>query len=101
MEEVREILQLFLLDTPVQVARMRMGVEQGQPREVRVAAHTLKSAAAAVGLANLARMCDELEAACAAADTSSVAGRVAAIEKAYPAMGRGIERHLLRMVEVE
>ena len=96
-EDLREVLQLFLLDTPVQVARMRMGVEQDQPREVRIAAHTLKSAAAAVGLAHLARMCDELEAACGQ-DTSSVAGRVAAIERAYPAIGREIEQHIFRLV---
>ena len=98
-EDLREVLQLFLLDTPIQIARMRVGVEQDQPREVRIGAHTLKSAAATVGLAHLARMCDELEAACAQADTSSVACRVAAIERAYPAIGREIEQHILHLVK--
>ena len=100
-EDLREILQLFLRDTPVQIARMRMGVEQDQPREVRLAAHTLKSAAATVGLAHLARMCDELEAACREADTSSLAARVAAIERAYPAIGREVEQHIFHLVKTD
>jgi HPt (histidine-containing phosphotransfer) domain-containing protein len=60
---VRELIDAFVEDAPVQLAAIRSAVEQGDADEARRAAHTLKSNAATFGASALAEVSRELEAA--------------------------------------
>jgi CheY-like chemotaxis protein/HPt (histidine-containing phosphotransfer) domain-containing protein len=56
-----QIIALYLKDAPVLVERMRGAVQSGDAKELRTAAHTLKSSSANLGAVKLAGLCKDLE----------------------------------------
>ena len=44
-----EVIQLFLSDAPSRLAEVRASLEQGDPKRLQMAAHSLKGAAGYVG----------------------------------------------------
>jgi HPt (histidine-containing phosphotransfer) domain-containing protein len=61
-EFLRELVETYLDDAPVQLATMRSGMTTGDVAGVNRAAHTLKSNSASVGAMTLSEMSRELEA---------------------------------------
>ena len=61
-EFLRELVETYVDDAPVQLATMRSGMTTGDVAMVNRAAHTLKSNSASVGAMTLSDMSRELEA---------------------------------------
>jgi CheY-like chemotaxis protein len=57
-----EMIDIFLTDTPDMLEQMRRGVEQVEPSELRIAAHSLKSNSADFGAETLRDLCKQGEA---------------------------------------
>ncbi len=58
---VAELIEMFLADTPLQLAEMRQALLDGDAAIVQRAAHTLKSSSASLGAQALASLCGALE----------------------------------------
>jgi HPt (histidine-containing phosphotransfer) domain-containing protein len=58
-----QVVQIYLESAPGLLARLRNGLDQGDPELVRQATHTLKSSSANLGANRLAELCKRLEAA--------------------------------------
>jgi signal transduction histidine kinase/DNA-binding response OmpR family regulator/HPt (histidine-containing phosphotransfer) domain-containing protein/HAMP domain-containing protein len=56
-----EILNAFLEDAPSMLNQMKQGVENNEPGELRIAAHSLKSNSADLGAETLRELCKEAE----------------------------------------
>jgi CheY-like chemotaxis protein/HPt (histidine-containing phosphotransfer) domain-containing protein len=72
---VVEFIDLFLGDLPARRKAIRLALSDGDPERVRAAAHALKSSAAYIGAAELARLCKEVEMAGRNGDLLSAAAR--------------------------
>jgi HPt (histidine-containing phosphotransfer) domain-containing protein len=57
----QRILHTFLDDMPLQLARLAQAVNDGDPAQVRLVAHSMKGAAAAVSGGELREVCHKLE----------------------------------------
>jgi PAS domain S-box-containing protein len=80
---VRELISTFLSDAPNLVGALRSSLEQRNPEELRIAAHTLKSNGRTFGATALASLSEELE---RSAQTGTLAGAgelVSRIENEY------------------
>jgi HPt (histidine-containing phosphotransfer) domain-containing protein len=89
---VRELIDAFLEDAPVQLAAVRSAVEQGEAAEARRAAHTLKSNAATFGATSLTDVSRELEAAAARGELDGAAGLLEQAELEWERAGAALER---------
>jgi HPt (histidine-containing phosphotransfer) domain-containing protein len=68
---LRDLVETYLDDAPMQLATMRDGISVGSVERVNRAAHTLKSNSASVGANGLSAMCRELETLTSPATTES------------------------------
>jgi len=78
---VIEFIDLFLGDLPARRTAIRLALSDGDVERVRAAAHALKSSAAYIGAAELARLCKEVEMAARNGDLVTAAGRGADLER--------------------
>jgi PAS domain S-box-containing protein len=83
MDFVRELIAVFLSDTPVQLSALREAVMQGDAVTAHRCAHTLKSTAATFGATELSNLCQQLEAEAKAGRLEGAATQVAAAEAAF------------------
>lgn len=60
-ELVREVVTAYLSSSPELIAKLREGMTSGDSREVKMAAHTLKSSSANVGAKRLSELCRTVE----------------------------------------
>jgi HPt (histidine-containing phosphotransfer) domain-containing protein len=58
---LRELVETYLDDTPMQIAALRSGIAEGNVERTNRAAHTLKSNSASLGALGLSAMARELE----------------------------------------
>lgn len=58
---VRELVDLYLETTPASLATLHDGIKKNLPKQVKAEAHKLKSASGNLGLAQLARLFEQLE----------------------------------------
>ena len=72
-EFLRELVETYLDDAPVQLGSIRSGIAEGNVERVNRAAHTLKSNSASVGAMSLSEMSRELEHMTAPATTDAAA----------------------------
>jgi CheY-like chemotaxis protein/HPt (histidine-containing phosphotransfer) domain-containing protein len=56
-----EVVQLFLSDAPSRIAEVRSSLEQGDPKRLQIAAHSLKGSAGYVGAERTAAQARKLE----------------------------------------
>ncbi|NLI75253.1 MAG: Hpt domain-containing protein [Candidatus Riflebacteria bacterium] len=73
----REILAVFLQDTPGRLAALEEAVGRGRPDDVRILAHALKGAAANVGALAFSRAAQAVEKAARAGLTPDLPGLIA------------------------
>ncbi len=76
---VHEFIDLFLEDLPVRREAILMAVNEGDTERVRAGAHALKSSAAYIGAAELARICKDVEMAARSGDLVTATRRGAAL----------------------
>ena len=80
---VRDLISAFLADAPGLIGKLRSGLEQGEPDEVRRAAHTLKSNGRTFGATSLAVLSEQLELKAKSRSMADAADLVAEIEHEY------------------
>jgi PAS domain S-box-containing protein len=78
---VAELIEQFIADSPALVVAARQGFESADAKEIRRAAHTLRSNAATVGASELADRSGRLEAAARAGSLDDGAAQVEAISE--------------------
>lgn len=86
-----ELIDSFLQDTPPLLASMRRALEQGDPAQLGLAAHTLKSTSRGFGAMRLSEWCVELEAMGNAGTLDGAAELVTQLEKEYQQVSRALE----------
>jgi HPt (histidine-containing phosphotransfer) domain-containing protein len=55
------LIDIYFENSPKLIEDIRLGIESNKPDSVRVAAHTLKSSSASLGIQRFARLCKDLE----------------------------------------
>ena len=88
---MRELIAMFLSDSPKQLSALREAVEQGDAVTAHRCAHTLKSTAATFGATELSSLCQHLEADSKAGDLDGAASRVAAAEAEFTRVAGELE----------
>lgn len=86
-----ELIESFLQDTPPLLTSMRRALEQGDPAQLGMAAHTLKSTSRGFGAVRLSEWCVELEAMGNAGTLDGAAELVTQLEKEYQQVSRALE----------
>lgn len=89
---LNEVLQLFLEDVPVRIARLRAAWQAGNPVEVQRAAHSLKGSAGNIGATDLLAVCRQLDDHSKSGDLSSLAALVASLDAEYARVEAEIRR---------
>ena len=80
---LREMLRLFLDNSPVRMEQIRAGLAGGKAGEVEQGAHSLKSSAANLGAHTLRDLCAEMEGRAHDGDVEGVRALAARLEDAY------------------
>lgn len=78
-----ELIDELLVDAPRQLQALRDGATAGDAETARRAAHTLKSNGRTFGAAELASLCQEIEAAAANGDLDVALSRIADVDDAW------------------
>ena len=90
-ELLAELIDSFLETGPPLLIRLREGVAQGNPAEVRAAAHTLKSSGNDFGATRLAELCQQLEEMGKAGQLAGAAELAAQVEAEYEPVKAALE----------
>jgi CheY-like chemotaxis protein len=80
---VIELIDMFLLDTPIQIAAMQQAYQQRDAATLRRSSHTTKSSAAIVGVHDLVSACQTLESDAANQRFDDVASHLVLIEQHF------------------
>ncbi|MBI4012985.1 MAG: Hpt domain-containing protein [Candidatus Rokubacteria bacterium] len=90
----RELLTVFLHDTPERLAALRHAAAAGDARAVRFAAHTLKGTCGYLGAHGLVRICREIEARSSAGPVAPDLPLLAELEAEFRRVRAALEREL-------
>lgn len=90
----RELIDVFLRDTPDRLAVLRAAAATGDARRVRSAAHTVKGSCGYLGAQRLVRLCAELEAMAAAGPVAADHPLLAEVETEFGRVRATLEREL-------
>jgi HPt (histidine-containing phosphotransfer) domain-containing protein len=87
---VRELISTFLSDAPHLVGALRNAIEEHNPEELRIAAHTLKSNGRTFGATALASLSEELELSAQTGMLEGAGELVTRIENEYTRVERAL-----------
>jgi HPt (histidine-containing phosphotransfer) domain-containing protein len=90
----RELLTVFLQDTPERVATLGRAAATGDARGMRNVAHTLKGTCGYIGAHRLVRICRELEAKAQGGDLAAARELVTQLEAEYRRVHAALEQEL-------
>lgn len=88
------MIRHFCDDTSQAMQRLRDGVKDGQPEEIRAAAHSLKSSSGFLGALRLADLCKSMEALSRNAGPEAIGDLLAKIEDEFAAVCRELTARL-------
>ncbi len=88
---VAEILKLYVEDAPLQLTRIRQGIEQENFEEVHLCAHSLKGASANVGAEAMREACLRLESAAKSGGSSELMECLVAAEERFTLLRSHLE----------
>jgi HPt (histidine-containing phosphotransfer) domain-containing protein len=91
----RETIELFLDQTPVQLALLSGQVLQSDPEMVRRSAHQLKGGCLVVGASRMAKICEHLEAACEAGSDDDLRSLADALAHEFTEVKREVHNSFL------
>jgi HPt (histidine-containing phosphotransfer) domain-containing protein len=94
MAVFRELLTVFLHDTPERVTALRRAAGTGDARTMRHVAHTLKGTCGYIGAHRLVRICRELEASVQGGDLTVAVALVSDLEAEYRRVHLALEQEL-------
>jgi HPt (histidine-containing phosphotransfer) domain-containing protein len=80
---LREVLGMFMQDTPLRIAEMEESLGSNDATRFKRAAHSIKGSSANIGAVELREVAGRLESDCATAPISSLAPSVGEIRAAY------------------
>ena len=89
---MRELVGVFLDDSPRQLAALREAVEHGDAATAKRCAHTLKSTSGIFGATRLVELCEQLENAVDTARPVQLAALLTAAEDEYSRLSTQLER---------
>ena len=90
----RELVEVFLHDTPERLSALRAAATAGDARAVRFAAHTLKGTCGYLGADGLVRICRDLEAVAVAGAVAGDLPLLAALEAEFQRVRAALAREL-------
>ncbi|MBX3735497.1 MAG: Hpt domain-containing protein [Candidatus Didemnitutus sp.] len=82
----RELIDIFLADTPIRIAELRNAVDAANAGAAVRAAHSIKGSAGNFGAQNLAQLALELETLAKSSQLAAVAARFGELEQAFAAV---------------
>ena len=88
---LREIVRLFLANSPVRMDQIRTGLAKGDPSEVERGAHSLKSTAANIGASRVSALSSEFESIASAGRLDGLRDRFPELEEDYAAACGALE----------
>jgi HPt (histidine-containing phosphotransfer) domain-containing protein len=80
---IRELVALYLEDTPKQIANARQALAIADAKELGRIAHTLKGSSLYYGAKRMSRVCKELESACAQSELAEANGLIKEMAKEF------------------
>ncbi len=80
---VAEMIDCYLEDAPKLVNRIAVAIAQGDAKQLRLAAHTLKSSSLTLGATTLSNLCKELESTSCTGHTEGGVGKVPQLKAEY------------------
>lgn len=89
-EFMQEVLQAFLLDTPLQIADLRRHIDQGDAREAGRRAHQIKGAAANVGGEAMRAVASAMEGAGRDGDLEQLMAAIDELELQFVLLGNAV-----------
>jgi PAS domain S-box-containing protein len=96
-DEIADVIDVFLDNTPKVLAELRRAVEQGDGQAMEQAAHSLKSSSATFGAAEFSQHCKELEILGRAGQMDGVAARLQHVEAEYERMKLALQAEQRRV----
>ncbi|NPA90356.1 MAG: Hpt domain-containing protein [Chloroflexi bacterium] len=93
-EIIEEIVTLFLRSAPRMMEEMEQALEQGNLKELRRLAHSLKANSATVGAHRMANLCQRLEDAAEVGQVEEAAQLLAQVREEFPLVEGALENVL-------
>lgn len=88
-----DLIDIFLEEAPKHLETMERALEEDEPDDLRIAAHTMKSSAAQLGARSLSELAKELEAIGESGDISEAAGKVQEARTTFDAVRDELESY--------
>ncbi|MBA2794573.1 MAG: response regulator, partial [Thermoleophilaceae bacterium] len=92
---LRDLIELFLEQTPPQLLSLREAVEQADANALREAAHALRGSSVTLGAGRMTGLCRDLEALGSAGDTGPAADLVSRLEASFRDVSQALEAELV------
>ncbi|MDZ7833106.1 MAG: Hpt domain-containing protein [Desulfobacterales bacterium] len=93
-ELIREVLEIFLEDTPRTLEALKTGISDQSPEAVAKAAHTLKGASANIAANRLRDHAHQLELKAKSGELADAGGIYAELEAEYAALKNHLNKYL-------
>jgi HPt (histidine-containing phosphotransfer) domain-containing protein len=88
---LKEIVRLFLANSPARMDQIRTGMAQDDPLEVERGAHSLKSTAANIGATRVSELSSDFESVASTGRLDELRGKLPELEETYAAACRALE----------
>jgi HPt (histidine-containing phosphotransfer) domain-containing protein len=88
---LRELVRIFLDNSPIRVGQIRAAVDGGDIKDAERAAHSLKSSAANLGAERLRALASEVERTASSADLEATRDRLGELEGAWKRVVSALE----------
>ncbi|HJQ27712.1 MAG TPA: response regulator, partial [Rubrobacter sp.] len=93
---LKDLMELFLADVPLQLAVLRKAFEAGDVPSVKRVAHTLKGSCGNMGAASMEALCTELEQTVRSGDLSAASGLISSLEEEFGRARLALEEDVSR-----
>lgn len=88
-----DLIEIFLEEAPKHLETMERALEEDEPDDLRIAAHTMKSSAGQLGAKGLSEQAKELEEIGDSGDISEAAGKVQQARDTFDAVREELEAY--------
>ncbi len=89
----REVVSLFLADTPAKIHELRLAYEAGNTESVRKLAHYLKGSAMYINARQMSTVCAEVQSLASAGGGAALRDALAKLEQEYARLSSRLQQH--------
>lgn len=90
----REVVQIFIVDYPEKIAKLKTAVEQGNSESIRFLAHDIKSGCLSMGVKPMSIICETIERENTRLSKEELSSLVNQLEKDYTEISRSYGDYL-------